>query len=104
MGYGWVCAGGQLRCNSTDTVQAYGWTVVAGYQILGSPSNSDFFGSGAISYDASAIAGEHPLGNASRFEAFRWTAAQGLKQLPFNIASAITADDLAGKTRLIRNA
>ena len=104
MGYGWVCAGGQLRCNSTDTVQAYGWTVVAGYQILGSPSNSDFFGSGAISYDASAIPGEHPLGNASRFEAFRWTAAQGLKQLPFNIASAITADDLAGKTRLIRNA
>jgi probable HAF family extracellular repeat protein len=92
MGYGWVCPGGQPKCNSTGTVQAYRWTVAGGYQILGSPSNSSFFGSGAISYDGAAITGEHPIGNANRFEAFRWTAAQGLKQLPLNIASAITAD------------
>ena len=92
MGYGWVCAGGQPKCSSTGTVQAYLWTVTSGYQILGSPSNSDFFGAGAISYDGSAVAGEHPIGNADRFEAFRWTEATGLKQLPMNIASAITAD------------
>jgi hypothetical protein len=45
MGYGWVCAGGQSKCKSTDTVQVY-----------------------------------------------RWTSAHGLKQLPMNIASAITGD------------
>jgi probable HAF family extracellular repeat protein len=73
-------------------VQVYRWTAAAGYQILGSPSNSDFFGAAAVSFDGSAVTGEHPIGNASTFEAFRWTAAHGLKQLPMNIASAITAD------------
>jgi probable HAF family extracellular repeat protein len=92
MGYGWVCAGGQPKCNSSDTVRAYRWTVAGGYQILGSPGKSDFFGAGAVSYDGSVVTGEHPLGNATTFEAFRWTAALGLKQIPINIASAITAD------------
>jgi probable HAF family extracellular repeat protein len=92
MGYGWVCANGQSKCNSTDTVQAYRWAAAGGFQILGSPSNSDFFGAGAVSYNGAAIAGEHPLGNATTFEAFRWTAARGMMQLPMNIASAITPD------------
>lgn len=73
-------------------MQAYIWTVAGGYQILGTPSNSDFYGAGAISYHGSAVAGEHPIGNATTHEAFRWTAATGLKQLPMNIATAITAD------------
>jgi hypothetical protein len=34
-----------------------------------------FFGAGAVSYDGSAITGEHPLGNVTTFESFRWTAA-----------------------------
>jgi probable HAF family extracellular repeat protein len=92
MGYAWVCPNGQSKCNSTDMVQAYRWTAADGYEILGTPSNSDFFGSGAISYDGSAISGEHPIGNADTFEAFRWTAAHGLKQIPMGIASAITPD------------
>ena len=92
MGYGWVCANGQTKCTSTDMVQAYIWTETGGYQILGSPSNSDFFGAGAISFNGGAVTGEHPIGNATTFEAFRWTAAKGLKQLPINIATAITAD------------
>jgi probable HAF family extracellular repeat protein len=92
MGYGWVCAAGQIKCSSSDTVQAYRWTVAGGYQILGSRGNSDFFGAGAVSYDGSAIAGEHPLGNTTTFEAFRWTAAHGMMQIPMDIASAITAD------------
>jgi hypothetical protein len=60
MGYGWVCAGGQSKCNSTDTVQAYRWTVAGGYEILGSPGNSAFFGAGAVSYNGLAIAGDTP--------------------------------------------
>ncbi len=92
VGYGWVCAGGVTKCSSTGTVQVYRWTAAGGYQVLGSPSNSDFFGAAAVSFDGSAVTGEHPIGNASTFEAFRWTAAHGLKQLPMNIASAITAD------------
>ena len=42
MGYGWVCAAGQSKCNSSDTVLAYRWTVAGKYQILGSRGNSDF--------------------------------------------------------------
>ncbi len=30
MGYGWVCTGGQSKCNSTDMVRAYIWTVPVG--------------------------------------------------------------------------
>ena len=92
MGYAWVCANGQSKCDSTGTVQVYRWTAAGGYQILGTPSDSDFFGSGAISFDGSTVTGEHPLGDSSTFEAFRWTAARGLKQLPMNIAGAITPD------------
>ena len=92
MGYGWVCANGQTKCNTSSTVQAYRWTLAGGFQILGSRGNSDFFGAGAVSNDGSAIAGEHPIGNSTRFEAFRWTAAHGMMQIPINIASAITAD------------
>ena len=56
------------------------------------PGKSDFFGAGAVSYNGSVIVGEHPQPNG--FAAFRWTAAQGMKQLPMNIASAVTADGL----------
>ena len=90
MGYGWVCLNGGSSCNSSDSVKAYRWTVAGGYQILGSRGTSDFFGAGAVSNDGSVIAGEHALPN--KFDAFRWTAAHGMVQLPMNIASAITAD------------
>ena len=53
---------------------------------------SDSFGAGAVSYNGSVIVGEHPQPN--QFAAFRWTATQGMKQLPMNIASALTADGL----------
>src|SRR5262249_27637211 len=51
MGYGWV---------SSTTVQAYRWTVASNYQLLDSPGNSDYFGSGAVSSDGSVIVGENP--------------------------------------------
>jgi probable HAF family extracellular repeat protein len=92
MGYGWVCANGGTACASSDTVKAYRWTLAGKYQILGSPGKSDFFGAGAVSYNGSVIAGEHP--QPSGFAAFRWTSAQGMKPLPMNIASAVTADGL----------
>jgi probable HAF family extracellular repeat protein len=91
MGYGWVCANGGSKCNSSDTVLAYRWTVAGGYHILGSRGNSDFFGAGAVSSDGSVIVGEHPLPN-NNSEAFRWTAAHGMVQLPMFIASAVTGD------------
>ncbi|HEY8715477.1 MAG TPA: hypothetical protein VIM00_08845, partial [Candidatus Acidoferrum sp.] len=81
LGYGWV---------SSSKVQAYRWTVAGKYQLLDSPGNSDFFGSGALSSDGSVIVGENPQPN--QFAAFRWTAANGLMTLPFNIAAAVSAD------------
>ena len=90
MGYGWVCANGGTNCSSSDTVKAYRWTVASKYQILGSQGTSDFFGAGAVPNNGSVIVGEHPQPN--QFAAFRWTAAQGMVQLPMNIASAVTAD------------
>lgn len=92
MGYGWVCPNGGTSCSSSDTVKAYRWTVAAKYRILGSQGTSDFFGAGAVSYNGSVIVGEHP--EANQFAAFRWTAAQGMKRLPMNIASAVAADGL----------
>jgi probable HAF family extracellular repeat protein len=90
MGYGWVCPNGGTSCSSSDRVKAYRWTVAGKYQILGSSGDSSFFGAGAISFDGSVIVGEHP--QPSGFAAFRWTAAKGMKQLPLNIANAVTAD------------
>jgi probable HAF family extracellular repeat protein len=90
MGYGWVCQLGWTTCTSSDMVQAYRWTVGGGYKILGSPGNSSYFGAGAVSSDGSVIVGEHP--QPVGFAAFRWTAAQGMKELPMNIANAVTAD------------
>jgi probable HAF family extracellular repeat protein len=90
MGYGWVCPNGGTNCTSSDTVKAYRWTVAGKYQILGTQGTSDFFGAGAVSNDGSVIVGEHP--QATGFDAFRWTVTQGMKQLPMNIASAVTAD------------
>jgi probable HAF family extracellular repeat protein len=90
MGYGWVCQLGGTTCASSDMVQAYRWTVAGGYKILGSPGNSSFFGAGAVSFDGSVIVGEHP--QPTGFAAFRWTAAEGMRELTMNIASAITAD------------
>lgn len=90
MGYGWVCPNGGTNCSSSDTVKAYRWTVAAKYQILGTQGTSDFFGAGAVSFDGSVIVGEHPQPN--QFSAFRWTVTQRMKQLPLNIASAVTAD------------
>jgi probable HAF family extracellular repeat protein len=90
MGYGWVCPNGGNTCTSSDRVKAYRWTVAGKYQILGSSGDSSFFGAGAVSFDGSVIVGEHP--QPTGFAAFRWTAAQGMKQLPLNIANAVTAD------------
>jgi probable HAF family extracellular repeat protein len=81
IGYGWV---------SSSTVQAYRWRVADHYQHLDPPGSSDYFGSGAVSYDGSVIVGENPQPN--QFAAFRWTAARGLMTLPMNIAAAVTAD------------
>jgi probable HAF family extracellular repeat protein len=90
MGYGWVCKNGGTKCDSSGTVQAYRWTAASGYQVLGTPGDSDFFGAGAVSFDGSVIVGEHPIPN-NNSEAFRWTAA-GMVQLPMLIASAVTRD------------
>jgi probable HAF family extracellular repeat protein len=90
MGYGWVCPNGGTTCTSSDRVKAYRWTVADKYQILGSSGDSSFFGAGAVSFDGSVIVGEHP--QPTGFAAFRWTAAQGMKQLPLNIANAVTAN------------
>src|SRR5262249_9539023 len=65
------------------------WTVASNYQLLDSPGNSDYFGSGAVSSDGSVIVGENP--QPSQFAAFRWTA-NGLMTLPQNIAAAVSAD------------
>jgi probable HAF family extracellular repeat protein len=91
MGYGWVCFNGGTKCNTSGSVQAYKWTAAGGYQVLGSKGNSDFFGAGAVSSNGSVIVGEHPLGNNTS-QAFRWTAANGLAQLPMLIADAVTSD------------
>jgi len=90
-GYGTLCFSGPGgTCTSSNTVQAFRWTPAGGYQLLGSPGRSDFYGAGAVSYDGSVIVGEHPLPN--QFAAFRWTAATGMTQLPMNIAAAVTPD------------
>jgi len=75
---------------SSSTIQAYRWTAAGRYQLLDSPGNSDFFGSGAVSSDGSVIVGENP--QPSQFAAFRWTVAHGLMTLPQNIAAAVSAD------------
>jgi probable HAF family extracellular repeat protein len=90
MGYGWVCAAGQKTCTSSGSVRAFRWTVASGYQIIDGIGNSDYYGAGAISFDGSVVVGEHAIEN--KFDAFRWTAATGVKRLPFNIATAVTAD------------
>jgi probable HAF family extracellular repeat protein len=91
-GYGWICDTffPNGTCSGSSTVQAFRWTPAGGYQLLGSPGGSAFFGAGAVSYDGSVIVGEHPLPN--QFAAFRWTAATGMTQLPMNIAAAVTPD------------
>ena len=91
MGYGWVCFNGGTKCNTSGSVQAYRWTVVSGFQVLGSKGNSDFFGAGAVSSNGSVIVGEHPLPN-NNSQVFRWTAAHGMAQLPMLIATAVTGD------------
>ena len=91
MGYGWVCKNGGTKCSSSGTVQAYRWSAATGYQVLGTPGDSDFFGAGAVSFNGSVIVGEHPIPN-NNSEAFRWTAAHGMVQLPMLIASAVTRD------------
>jgi probable HAF family extracellular repeat protein len=91
MGYGWICnIGTKKDCSYSDTVRAYRWTVVAGYQLLDGNGNTSYFGAGGVSFDGSVIVGEHALANG--FDAFRWTAGTGVKRLPFNIATAVTPD------------
>ncbi len=89
-GYGNLCTtfAANGSCLSSSTVQAFRWTPAGGYQLLGTPGSSDFFGAGAVSFDGSVIVGEHPQPN--QFAAFRWTAATGMRQLPMNIATAVT--------------
>jgi len=91
-GYGWLCDTffPNGTCSGSSTVQAFRWTPAGGYQLLGKPGSSAFYGAGAVSYDGSVIVGEHPLPN--QFAAFRWTAATGMTQLPMNIAAAVTPD------------
>ncbi len=91
-GYGNLCTtfNPNGSCLSSSTVQAFRWTPSGGYQLLGSPGDTSFFGAGAVSFDGSVIVGEHPLPN--QFAGFRWTAATGMVQLPLNIAAAVTPD------------
>ncbi len=91
-GYGKICTtfNANGSCQSAGDVQAFRWTPAGGYQTLGTPGTSAFFGSGAVSSDGSVIVGEHPPENG--YAAFRWTAATGMMQLPINIAAAVTAD------------
>jgi probable HAF family extracellular repeat protein len=90
--YGWICTtfSANGSCQSADQVQAFRWTPADGYRTLGSPGSSDFFGSGAVSFDGSVIVGEHPQPN--QYAAFRWTAPTGMVGLPINIATAVTPD------------
>src|SRR2546430_7953387 len=85
VGYGQLCTtfAADGSCSSSSTVQAYRWTVAGGYQLLGGPGGTDFFGNGTVSYDGSVVVGENPQPNA--YAAFRWTAAQGMMSLPMNI-------------------
>ena len=91
-GYGSICTtfNPNGSCQSAGNVQAFRWTPAGGYQKLGTPGTSAFFGAGAVSSDGSVIVGEHPPENG--YAAFRWTAAAGMVQLPINIASAVTPD------------
>src|SRR5260370_25919998 len=91
-GYGNLCTtfAANGSCWSSSTVQAFRWTPAGGYQLLGIPGTSHFFGAGAVSFDGSVIVGEHPQPN--QFAAFRWTAATGMAHLPMNIATAVTPD------------
>jgi probable HAF family extracellular repeat protein len=91
-GYGNICTtfNPNGSCLSSGAVQAFRWTPAGGYQTLGSPGDTSFYGAGAVSYDGSAIVGEHPLPN--QYAGFRWTAATGMVGLPMNIASAVTPD------------
>jgi len=91
-GYGWICTtfNPDGSCQTAGDVQAFRWTPASGYQTLGTPGTSAFFGAGAVSADGSVIVGEHPPENG--YAAFRWTAATGMVQLPINIASAVTPD------------
>ena len=91
-GYEWICTtfAANGSCQGSDDVQAFRWTPAGGYQTLGSPGTSDFFGSGAVSSDGSVIVGEHPQPN--QYAAFRWTASTGMVGLPINIAAAVTPD------------
>ena len=58
--------------------------------MLDGNGNTAYFGAGAVSFDGSVIVGEHAVGNKP--DAFRWTAATGVKRLPFGIAIAVTPD------------
>jgi len=91
-GYGSICTtfNPNGSCQSAGNVQAFRWTPAGGYQKLGTPGTSAFFGAGAVSSDGSVIVGEHPPQNG--YSAFRWTAATGMVQLPINIAAAVTPD------------
>jgi hypothetical protein len=75
---------------SAGDVQAFRWTPARGYETLGTPGTSAFFGASAVSYDGSVIVGEHPP--ETGYAAFRWTAGTGMVQLPINIAAAVTPD------------
>src|SRR5215467_11203152 len=77
-GYGSICTtfNPDGSCQSAGDVQAFRWTPAGGYQTLGTPGSSDFFGAGAVSSDGSVIVGEHPQPN--QFAGFRRTAATGM--------------------------
>jgi probable HAF family extracellular repeat protein len=93
-GYGNICTtfNPNGSCLTAGADQAFRWTPADGYQMLGSPGSTAFYGAGAVNYDGSVIVGEHPPLNGNGYSAFRWTAATGMTQLPLNIATAVTPD------------
>ena len=93
VGYAWVCPNGGTTCNSSGKTEAYRWTAVGKYQVLGDLGSSVGSMAFAASSNGSIVVGEAPKGQNS-FGAFRWTAAQGMVALPVSMlhANAVTAD------------
>jgi probable HAF family extracellular repeat protein len=93
VGYAWVCPNGGTTCSSSGKTEAYRWTALDKYQVLGDLGSSVGSMVSATSSDGSVVVGEAPQGQNS-FGAFRWTAAEGMVALPMSMlyGNAVTAD------------
>jgi probable HAF family extracellular repeat protein len=93
VGYAWVCPNGGTTCNSSGKTEAFRWTVLSKYQVLGDLGSDIGSMALATSSNGSVIVGDAPNGQNS-FGAFRWTAATGMVALPVLLlfGSAVTAD------------